>query len=141
MSKPGARPTMKSKHTPGPWKASQKPTGSEWLISSVSWDDTGRSYAQFLGCAYVIANLETGEANARLIAAAPETAAERDRLKELCGELLVACKNYMENLEAGILVRDITRDHESGWAIRMLTFTTELEECQNAIAKATESLQ
>ena len=66
----------------------------------------------------------------------PDYEAERDRLKELCGELLVACKNYMENLEAGILVRDITRDHESGWAIRMLTFTTELEECQNAIAKA-----
>jgi hypothetical protein len=39
----------------------------------------------------------TVEANARLIAAAPETAAERDRLKKINAELLAALKAILAN--------------------------------------------
>ncbi len=51
-------------------------------------------------------------------------------------ELLEACKWFMDALETGLLVRDITKDSEPSWAIKMLSFVKELQDAQAAIAKA-----
>ena len=64
-----------SEHTPGPWTHRTPADGSR-----------GRIYADN----FHVANTFGNEANARLIAAAPETAAERDRLRALNAELLEA---------------------------------------------------
>ena len=68
-----------TKHTPGPWVPG--PYGdvewSEGIICNVLPTPKDRSVRA---------------ANARLIAAAPETAAERDRLKESNSDLLAALK-------------------------------------------------
>ena len=50
------------------------------------------SVVMIASCSVEAVEYEARQANARLIAAAPETAAERDRLKALCGELLGALK-------------------------------------------------
>lgn len=72
-----------SKHTPGPWfvDAHNNVLAEGCLVAFPS----------------VAAGLEKQEANARLIAAAPETAAERDRLKEINAELLAAAQWVIRN--------------------------------------------
>ena len=86
-----------SEHNPGPWQIGPKlhgfvftvvnPTGDaetgNWLVAGVRW-----------------------EQDARLIAAAPETAAERDRLKEVNAELLAALRNIESGLPAGSTLID-----------------------------------
>lgn len=75
----------KAKHTPGPWFywSGQK----EGELYGATIGASGFRPAKAIG-----ENLEECEANARLIAAAPETAAERDRLKEINKDLLEALK-------------------------------------------------
>lgn len=65
-----------NKHTPGPWfvDAHNNVLAEGCLVAFPS----------------VASGLEKQEANAHLIAAAPETASERDRLKEINAELLNA---------------------------------------------------
>lgn len=81
---------MTTKHTPGPWKfaaAVQNNGPNYFVISTGKW------------CEPAIATCES-EANAKLIAAAPETAAERDRLRaalENCHPALVLLGNYIGN--------------------------------------------
>ena len=53
--------------------------------------------------------------------------------------LLKACKWFMQQLEDGVLVRDISRDGEPDWHMRMLRFTVSLSEASEAIARAEES--
>ncbi len=71
-------------HTPGPWSIKD---GARTFYIHGSEDkyiiaEAHRDYAD-----------PQRESNARLIAAAPETAAERDRLKAINAELLTALKN------------------------------------------------
>jgi hypothetical protein len=86
-----------SAHTPGPWrakKATVRGEVNEWYVT----DDDG--VAVIASCVTDIAG-EPSEANARLIAAAPDTAAERDRLREINAELLfklISAANYIKNL-------------------------------------------
>ena len=79
---------MTTKHTPGPWQAQDY-----WIIGCVedSWDIMAGADT---ACPKRVAKVFTSEADARLIAAAPETAAERDRLKEVNAELLEALKTF-----------------------------------------------
>lgn len=109
-------------HTPGPWLSAptgevmsgySQPfgvmqSGQKNLIAGCFGDGTGGH--------------EAAEANARLIAAAPE--------------LLEACKWFMQALEDGRLVRDITKDARPDWAMQMLNLTRDLLKAQQAIAKA-----
>ena len=76
-------------HTPGPWTYTRNPENTRFVIDS----EPGRALA-------VTAGFECdNEANARLIAAAPETAAERDRLKEINAELLEALEWALDVIE------------------------------------------
>lgn len=54
---------MKMKHTPGPWVTSPEPNGKEWGVDAGPWGICICADAPGEG---------TAEANARLIAAAPE---------------------------------------------------------------------
>ena len=51
-------------------------------------------------------------------------------------ELLEACKWFMQQLDDGVLVRDISRDGEPDYHKRMLEFVFDLGKAFTAIAKA-----
>lgn len=78
--------TQKTAHTPGPWKC--KPGFDSDLYYCLSNIDGN----------ILTFDDDEHEANARLIAAAPETAAERDRLKEANAELLQALREIGREL-------------------------------------------
>ena len=89
---------MHPEHTPGPWEFRMH---AGWLISINTPGDgegfPGWYLAEIHG---EPARHEQNVANARLIAAAPETAEERNRLREINADLLEACKlalNAFEN--------------------------------------------
>jgi hypothetical protein len=73
---------MTTKHTPGPWEVNT-------LVRC--WDILKAGEERLVG---LLAVVLSSEADALLIAAAPETAAERDRLKEVNAELLEALKTF-----------------------------------------------
>lgn len=52
-------------------------------------------------------------------------------------ELLAACQWFMAQLDHGVLVRDISKDGDPDWPMRMLAFTRNLSGAAAAIAKAT----
>jgi hypothetical protein len=77
---------MKTKHTPGPWTL-PKFSGADKSIEIpepqvlIDYDDVDH---------------KEQAANAQLIAAAPETAAERDQLKEVNAKLVEALKTFIQ---------------------------------------------
>lgn len=62
------------KHTPGPWESGRALISNQWRVFQPSDERGGKRYS------IAIAVGDNAEANAALIAAAPETAAERDNL-------------------------------------------------------------
>lgn len=105
-----------SEHTKGKWKV------LDGAIISDHLNEYGNFHIVDLperpeGC-----ENDEDKANANLIAAAPE--------------LLEACKWFVGALETGLLVRDITKDGQPDWSIKMLSFVKELQNAQTAIAKA-----
>tara|TARA_R100001530_G_scaffold135198_1_gene111827 strand:+ start:1801 stop:2127 length:327 start_codon:yes stop_codon:yes gene_type:complete len=105
---------ISNKHTPGPWKRNIKPATKYNTIYA------GRN-THITHLAVSGLNPEEVEANCDLIAAAPETAAERDRLKAINAELL----NALELTETTIKRLDKHRSAEGT-----------LEVVHDAIAKA-----
>ena len=101
MSATGER-SSHNDHTPGPWYCpgiNSKYGVSDWKQANIT---TGSEYAPIIATVYTEAPTYLGEidhdtmlANARLIAAAPETAAERDQLRDINADLLAA----LESLE------------------------------------------
>lgn len=87
-----AKPT----HTPGPWKLLEQLNDGGGTLKV--------PYARFFvdtadGHTVVELNGKKGsivEANARLIAAAPETAAERDELAKVLGRVLDKCRDFLK---------------------------------------------
>lgn len=81
-------PDQQAQHTPGPWGISTH-DGAHFVgkkgFPSVArtWTDSPEELV-----------------NARLIAAAPETAAERDRLKSINDDLLAALETVLSSIEA-----------------------------------------
>ena len=51
-------------------------------------------------------------------------------------DLLEACKWLMEQMDSGYLVRDISHDHEDGWAMKAANFVMGLKKVQAALDKA-----
>ena len=76
-----------AQHTPGQWTVLSGGAGS-WTLSGPE----GEVIAQRPGWPH---RADESRANARLIAAAPETAAERDRLREVNADLLAACREVL----------------------------------------------
>ena len=77
-----------TQHTPGPWHVN----GSE--ITPAIWveESDGKRIC-------TIKPSEQDASNARLIAAAPETAAERDRLRAVNAELVKVVQAYLSTVE------------------------------------------
>lgn len=76
-------------HTPGPWTVNQR------IIYAA---DAGRGYMPQIATINPKLGGSVADANASLIAAAPETAAERDRLRAINAELLelaIAFERYL----------------------------------------------
>ena len=84
---------MENKATPGPW-----------LVVGPSRDIEAKPYGLIAATRY-LGNAPEKEAehaaNARLIAAAPETAEERDRLKEINKDLLALLQEGVEGMVPG----------------------------------------
>lgn len=94
------QPAETSKHTPGPWAITEK----TWSRHGCALEGTTPVVRMAGPCDAVIVSLGADkaeqEANARLIAAAPETAAERDKLKEImrsCWQRWKRCADTWEN--------------------------------------------
>ena len=79
----------KQNHTPGPWILGDDPA-----YVGIPHTKAGTQWIRCIGEVNDVSDAED-EASARLIAAAPETAAERDRLKEVNAELLFLLERYV----------------------------------------------
>lgn len=60
----------------------------------------------------------------------------RERLSAAAPDLLASLKDLLNDIDTGLLVRDITRDGEPGWALHMMDFVGRLQAAQAAIARA-----
>jgi hypothetical protein len=88
-----------SKHTPGPWHHS-----CGRYVYAYHQGEFGYSKSRVVASVpddELDGGEEEQQANARLIAAAPETAAERDRLKEVNAELLAALRAMLSVVGCG----------------------------------------
>lgn len=86
------------KHTEGPWRIGRKDDdgyGSNILIDAPSNNTAFTACALYIGPGRYAEQL----ANAKLIAAAPDTLAERDRLKAVNAGLVEALEGAVEHLE------------------------------------------
>lgn len=61
---------------------------------------------------------------------------ERQRLLDAAPEMLEALKGILDGFAQGIFVRDISRDADSSWAVRLLPFLSVLGRAKTAIIKA-----
>lgn len=96
--------TQEAKHTPGPWiHAEGVASTHDTYVADIVLVDTGDYRGQICrlqSCEHIAGiSIEETKANADLIASAPETAAERDRLKESNAAMLEALK-YQEMADA-----------------------------------------
>lgn len=121
-------------HTSGPWKISHSGFANAPFI--VYTGETAPDYSQrypLTGCEW-IAEVKHDEspaheeqkANARLIAAAPK--------------LLESLEKLFAYIENGTLVRDVSKDQASGWAMAMVPFLRDLAMAQAAISQAKETV-
>lgn len=85
--------TMKAAHTPGPWRSHdhRDKRHREYAIMA----GEGEGAVKVASCHTHHVPWDVAAVNSHLIAAAPETAAERDRLKEINAELLAALKDLL----------------------------------------------
>lgn len=87
---------METKHTPGPWFVMGIDGNGDTQVSGHPFY-IGHSDPLY-HCIVTGNNEAERKANAALIAAAPETAAERDRLRQVNAELLVALKGIIRQI-------------------------------------------
>lgn len=107
-----------SAHTPGPWEATMREWGGDdhWFIQF----EEGEKTVAAMNTPCLMYN--NAEADARLIAAAPE--------------LLAAAKSIFELLQTGALVRDTRGDIHSDWAIKAVPTIRAIANLNLAISKA-----
>ena len=89
-------------HTPGPWEIAPYCCEDDediaiQVVSGFKRTVDGRMSANWIATCDLQEDNEANWANARLIAAAPETAAERDRLKEINADLLEALEFFIDD--------------------------------------------
>lgn len=65
-----------------------------------------------------------------------EACAEFIKLQESHAELLEALRGMLRLVADGLLVRDISHDHESDWAARQMPLVVGLRQAQAALANA-----
>ena len=113
-------------HTAGPWTTRvpvvpiASDAGEDRMILARAFDGSEKAIVDRVRGG----NPHEADANARLIAAAPE--------------LLAALKAVLSDIDSGVLVRDVTRDGQPGWAMTMIAFVQRLQAAQRAVLKADE---
>ena len=129
-----------NKHTPGPWVVGDLTTNMGTAIWASHQEVTSNGYKytpKIADVPFGTTPKETEEmaANANLIAAAPETAAERDRLREINAVLLEATEHLISVLDAANLLHLSDGVHlgKTSWYIKA---TDAKAWAQDAIAKA-----
>ena len=75
----------------------------------------------------------TEEVNSTVIAIVDK---EHAPLISASPELLESVKVILDGFEKGVFVRDVTRDIESSWALRLIPFIKALADAQRAVLKA-----
>jgi hypothetical protein len=114
-------------HSPGPWQA-EAPPAEAYLDPDIALSEEVRFWIVDEGRgSEVLAEVTltmhgNEEANARLIAAAPD--------------LLAACRAVLEQFDSGALVRNTESDGLSDWALRAVKPLKALADMKAAIAKA-----
>ena len=118
---------METKHTPGPWRVGRTATGKLMVLPVRSL----KGIACFTDSDALVKGEWTqrdypnAKANALLIAAAPETAAERDRLREQNKVLLEALKICAQIAAAN--VSDQQREITDAIYLRCISAITQCE--------------
>lgn len=122
-----------NKHTPGPWSLDLQVLHKN---ADLSQPFTEPCYYELkVGPGYY--DREEGRGGA-LVGYLSDDDADFLRTAIHChDELVDALKGLFELIERGDLVRDITRDGDPDWAIKMFDFVPRLQKAQAAIAKAT----
>lgn len=94
-----------TKHTPGPWTLKESGDG-KWIQIYGNGAEPHQNIAEVRRDDFISVEEDGDEPtyNAALIAAAPETAAERDRLKEINAGLLGALKEIVIKLNTDLPV-------------------------------------
>jgi hypothetical protein len=95
---------IEHKHTPGPWRF----CSDGHIVSASTGERVCTPHSTLLG-GKVSDQIKDLKRNARLIAAAPETAAERDRLREVNAELVAALSELLAEAE------EFHNPHTEGW--------------------------
>jgi len=113
-AEPSASSAPKAAHTPGPWKLTGSPGTKRPQWEYVYGGDRGlqqiATIMQSTGSASTPDSQEEAEANARLIANAPTTAAELERVKAQRDELREACRRALAYLELTAGSRGVLHD-------------------------------
>ena len=114
---------IEQKWTTGPWVIVPQDDGSAMVAHEY---DTGKQMnpkgLRLISHVLVRGNsLRQDEANARLIAAAPE--------------MYEALRGMLKLIDDGMLVRDMSHDHESDWAMKQIPLVRTLQLAQAALAK------
>lgn len=81
---------METKHTPGPWVVRMTASGNPFIYD----DATGKNIAGVTGIRPGI-DAEESQANAALIAQAPDLLADRDRLRQINAQLVAALETIV----------------------------------------------
>lgn len=67
-----------------------------------------------------------------------ELSKERNELRSQNDALVEALKAIFKAMDDGLLVRDVSRDHQESWALRQLPLVRTLQQAQDALAKAVQ---
>jgi len=112
-----------SKYTPGPWECKDSPEAPfDGQFRVLGPYFPGKTPEKgFFDCRPWLAYFDNFH-DAKLAAAGPE--------------MLTALEVLVELIDSGQLVRDISRDHEPGFAMKMLKFVPKIKQAVDAIAKA-----
>jgi hypothetical protein len=120
-------PTLNHPYSPLPWHVVGANEPGEARTHGIECDD-GWTIADMNDDAFTENESDSGRAlvNAEFIVRACNSHQE----------LVAALEALMADIDSGVLVRDITRDAEPGWHMRMLAFVGRLHAAQAAVAKA-----
>lgn len=109
---------QRAAHTPGPWRLDDDGRG----IIGEGEVGVGKAFAWQPNNAARPRTADEEAANARLLVAAPM--------------LLAAVKGLLNDIDTGLLVRDITRDGDPNWSREILAFVQRLQQAQAAVLAA-----
>ena len=96
-----------NEHTAGPWHVQRYSGGHQLYVNAAGAQIALILHTETRGLADMV---ERRDANAAFIANAPETAAERDRLRAVNAELAVACDDLLNACDVQMGIQGISSE-------------------------------